>query len=90
MIFEVMNSLVACIGYGEMAKENLDSSHPAFSHVVTALQAAERARTGLEEFARGFRRQRREAEAGKGEQATPHPSAKNAPGPVGEKKPPKL
>ena len=47
LLFDVGNLLVASVGYGEMAKEKLDSTHPAFSPVTNALQASERAVTLL-------------------------------------------
>ena len=62
VIFEVRNALMACIGYGELAKESLDSSHPAFSHITKALQAAERARAVVGQFDCEFHRRRNEAE----------------------------
>jgi hypothetical protein len=37
LLFEVGNLLVAAVGYGEMAKEKLDSSHPAFASATNAL-----------------------------------------------------
>lgn len=45
LVFEVRNLLVASVWHGERAKENLDSSHPAFSHITYVLQATERARS---------------------------------------------
>ena len=42
ILFHVGILLVNSAGYCEIAKEKLDSSHPAFSAVTSALQQAER------------------------------------------------
>ena len=61
LVFEVSNLLMASVGYGEVAKENLDSSHPAFSAVTNALQAAERARARVRQVGDELRRRRSQA-----------------------------
>lgn len=66
LVFEVSNTLTASVGYGELAKENLDSSHPAFSHVTNALQAAERARAMVQRVSDEWRRSRLKAGGSKG------------------------
>ena len=58
LLLEVSNMLTAIVGYGELAKENLDLSHPAFSHVTNALQAAERARGIVQRLGDDWRRNR--------------------------------
>ena len=44
LLFNVGNDLLNIRGYGEIAKEQMDPSHPVFSALTKALQAAERAR----------------------------------------------
>lgn len=44
LLFNVGNDLSNIMGYGEIAKEKMDSSHPVFSAFTKALQAAQRAR----------------------------------------------
>ncbi len=66
VLFEVSNVLVASVGYGQLAKENLDSSHPAFSHVTNALQAAERARAVVQRVGDEWRRRRLRSGGSKG------------------------
>jgi hypothetical protein len=68
VIFEVRNCLVAIVGYSELAKKELDSSHPAFSHVAKVLQAGERAFATVKQFDREFHRCRNE-EGTRGDQA---------------------
>jgi hypothetical protein len=65
-IYEIRAALMLSVGYGELAKTELDPSHPAFSHIAKALQGAERARAVVAEFDRVFHRLRKEAEANKG------------------------
>jgi hypothetical protein len=59
VIFEVRNCLMA---YSELAKNELDPSHPAFSHVTKVLLAGERAAATVGQFDREFHRRRNEAE----------------------------
>jgi hypothetical protein len=66
LVFEVSNILTASVGYGELAKENLDASHPAFSHVAHALQAAERARAAVQRISDEWRCSRLKAQGSKG------------------------
>lgn len=66
LVFEVSNILTASVGYGELAKEKLDSSHPAFSHVTKALQAVESARGVVQRVSDEWRRSRLKAEGSKG------------------------
>ena len=40
LLFHAGNDLLNILGYGELAKEKMDSSHPAFSALTEALQAA--------------------------------------------------
>jgi hypothetical protein len=65
LVFEV-SLLTASVGYRELAKENLDSSHPAFSHVTNALQAAERSRAVVKRVGDEWRRRRLKSEESKG------------------------
>lgn len=58
LLFEVSNCLVASVGYGETAKEKLDSSHPAFSAVTIALQTAERAHAFVRQVGEEWRRRK--------------------------------
>jgi len=58
LVFEVSNLLTASVGYGELAKEKLDSSHPAFSDVTNALQAAERSRGVVKRVGEEWRRRK--------------------------------
>ena len=44
LLFHAGNDLLNVIGYGELAKEKMDSSHPAFSPLTKAMEAAERVR----------------------------------------------
>ena len=44
LLFHAGNDLLNILGYGELAKEKMDSSHPAFSALTEALQAAGRTR----------------------------------------------
>jgi hypothetical protein len=67
-IYEIRTALMLSVGYGELAKTELDPAHPAFSHVTKALQGAERARGVVADFDRVFHRRRKEAEANKGAQ----------------------
>lgn len=62
VIFEVRNCLTVSVGFGDLARKELDPSHPAFAHVARALQAAERASTAVGQFDREFHRRRREPE----------------------------
>jgi len=62
LIFEVRNCLVGCVAYGELAQKELEPSHPAFTHVATALKLAERAFDVVKQFDREFYRRRLEAE----------------------------
>jgi hypothetical protein len=66
LVFGVSNLLMASVGYGELAKENLDSSHPAFSHVTNALEAAERARAEVKRVGDEWRRRRLKSDGSKG------------------------
>ena len=67
-IYEIRAALGASVGYFDLAKTELDPSHPAFSHVAKALQGAERARAIVGEFDREFHRRRQEADAAQGRQ----------------------
>lgn len=58
LLFEVGNCLLASVGYGERAKEKLDSSHPAFSAVTIALQTAERAQAVVREVGKEWLRRK--------------------------------
>lgn len=60
VIFEVRNCLVTIVGYSELAKKELDQSHPAFSHVAIVLQLAERAFAAVRQFDLEGHRQRNE------------------------------
>ena len=66
LVFEISNILTASVGYGELAKKNLDSSHPAFSDVTNALQAAERARAVVQRVGDEWRRRRLKSDGSKG------------------------
>jgi hypothetical protein len=44
LLFHAGNDLASIVGYGEIAKEKIDSSHPAFPDFIKATQAAERVR----------------------------------------------
>jgi len=57
-IFEVRNSLVVTLGYGEMIEKELPSSHPAHAHLVEALRAAERAYQAVKNYDREVHRRR--------------------------------
>jgi len=66
VIYEVRNCLVSVIGYSELAKEELDQSHPAFPHVANVLRAGERAFATVRQFDLEFyRRRNEEREAGR-------------------------
>lgn len=69
LIFMVRNYLMAIVGYSELAEQEIDPLHPAFSHVAKVRQAAERASAAVREFDRDFHRRRKEAEATGGDQA---------------------
>ncbi len=58
LLFDVGNLLLAIVGDGGVAKEKLDSSHPAFLSVTTGLQAAERARTVIQQVGEEWRRRK--------------------------------
>jgi hypothetical protein len=58
LLFEVGNLLVTSVGLSEIAKEMLDSSHPALSPITNALQAAERARTIMQQVGEEWRRRK--------------------------------
>ena len=68
LIFEVRNCLTEIVGYSELAKKELDPSHPAFSHVAKVLLNGERAFATVGQFDREFHRRRNEAEAPRGDQ----------------------
>ena len=57
------NLLVTSVGYCELAKEKLDSSHPAFSPLATALEAGEKARTVVRQVGDEWRRRKIAARA---------------------------
>ena len=61
VIFEVRNCLVSIVGYSELAKEELDQSHPASSHVATVLQLGESAFAAVRQFDLEFHRRRNES-----------------------------
>jgi hypothetical protein len=61
VIFEIRGSVVASVGYGELAQKELEASHSAFAHVAKALQAAQRAMAVVQQFDREFHRRRNEA-----------------------------
>jgi len=44
LLFHAGNNLLHVWGYCEFAKEKMDSSHPSFSELTKALEAAESAR----------------------------------------------
>jgi len=50
LLFYANNDLLNIWGYCELAKEKMDSSHPAFSEFTKASQAAERARAVFRQF----------------------------------------
>ena len=54
LIFEVRNCLMAIVGYSELAKKELDPSHPAFAHVAKVLQVGERGFAAVGQFDRSF------------------------------------
>ena len=58
LLFEVGNRLVTSVGYGEIAKERLASSHPAFSPVTSAWEAAEGARKVMHQVGEEWRRRK--------------------------------
>ena len=60
--WDVGNCLLASVGYGQVAQEKLQDSHPAFTHVGTALKAAERGYAAVKHFDEEFFRRKREAE----------------------------
>ena len=68
VIFEVRNCLMVIVGYSELAKKELDTSHPAFSHVARVLQAGDRAFATVGQFDCEFHRRRNEAQATRGDQ----------------------
>jgi hypothetical protein len=63
VIFEIRNLIGASVGYGGLALEELDPSHPAFAHVGQALRAAQRASSVVSQFDQEIHRRRREAES---------------------------
>jgi hypothetical protein len=69
LIFEVRNCLLAIVGYSELAKKELDPSHPAFPHVAKVLQVGERAFATIGQFDREFHRRRNDAEGTKEKQS---------------------
>lgn len=60
VIFEVRNCLVTIVGHSELAKKELDQSHPAFSYIATVLQLGERAFVAVRQFDLEFHRRRDE------------------------------
>ncbi len=68
LIFEVRNCLMAIVGYSELAKKELDPSHPAFAHVAKVLQVGERGFAAVGQFDQEFHRRRNEARGTKEEQ----------------------
>jgi hypothetical protein len=66
VIFEIRNFLGASVGFGELAQQDLDPSHPAFAHVAQALQAAQRAYAVVRQFDHEFHRRRLEPQTTKG------------------------
>jgi hypothetical protein len=65
VIFEIRNFVGASVGYGGLALEELDPSHPAYAHVAQALRAAQTARNVVSQFDHEFHRRRKEAETTK-------------------------
>lgn len=55
-IFELRNYLAACVGYGEMAREEIQPSQAGFVSLTKALSAAEHARAVVRHFDDRFRR----------------------------------
>ena len=62
LLFEVGNCLAASVGYGQIAQEKLESSHPAFTDVETALKTAERAYAAVRQFSEELHRRKLEAD----------------------------
>jgi hypothetical protein len=66
VIFEVRNCLAAILGYSELANEEMDPSHPAFSHLTKVHQISERAFATVKEFDREmYGRRNEDGEAAK-------------------------
>jgi len=60
-VFEVSNAPVTILGWGELAKEQIDSSHPAFSAITNAVHSAERAQILVRQVGDELRRRRSQA-----------------------------
>ena len=63
LIFEVRNSLLATVGFGDLARKELERSHPAFKYVEQSLQEAERAFAAVKQFDHEYYRRKQEAES---------------------------
>ena len=63
LLHNVGNDLLNIIGYGEIAKETLDSSHPAFAAFTKALQSAVRARAIYQQVGDEWLRRKRASRA---------------------------
>lgn len=59
LLFNVGNLLVTSVGSGQIAKQRLDPSHPAFSLVTEALEASERANAVLRQIGDEWLRRKR-------------------------------
>jgi hypothetical protein len=55
-IFELRNYLAICVGYGEMAREEVQPSHAGFVSLTKVLSAADGARAVVRRFDDRFRR----------------------------------
>ena len=60
IMFEARGALCATVGFGEMAMEKLEPSHPAFEFVKKSHEAAVRANDAVQAFSREFHRRRAE------------------------------
>jgi hypothetical protein len=58
VMFEIRNALCASVGYGELALEKLDRSHPAFEYVTQAHKMAKRSYDAAQNFSREVHRRR--------------------------------
>jgi len=56
VMFEARNALCASVGFGELALEKLEPSHPAFEFVKKSHEAAVRANDVVQGFSREFYR----------------------------------
>ena len=68
VIFEVRNYLTGVLGFCDLARQALDPSHPAFSHVTRALDIGQGASAAVARFDRECRRRRNETEGARGDE----------------------